>query len=451
MIRAAFALILTLLAVPAQAIEIQDVTSPGGIKAWLVEDHSIPFTAISLDFRGGASLDAPGKRGAINLMTATLEEGAGKMDSTAFAQEVEALGAKLSFDASDDALSIGFQSLTENRAESADLLRLALTQPRFDADAIERVRAQVQAIIRAEATEPQSIAAKEMAKQAWGDHPYGSSVNGTQQSLAALTQQDLVAAKNRVLARDRVLVGAAGDITAEELGLLLDEILGGLPETGTAPLPEQAELHLTPGVTVVDWDSPQTIVNFAGPGLPIDDPDYFAATVANHILGGGGFSSRMMDEIREKRGLTYGIGTGLATGIYGQTWAGGMASANEKVAEGVDLIRQEWARMAEGVTDKELADAKTYLTGEYALRFDGNGKIAGILAGMQLIDLPIDYVNTRNGMVEAVTKEDVQRVAERLLDEGDLRFVLVGRPEGIADDSAAAEAGEDAAPAAQTN
>ncbi|AUH66339.1 peptidase M16 [Paracoccus zhejiangensis] len=447
--RAAYALILTLLALPAQAIEIQNVTSPAGIKAWLVEDHSIPFTAISLDFRGGASLEAPGKRGAINLMTATLEEGAGPMDSTAFAQELEALGARLNFDVSDDELSINLSALTEHRDESAELLRLALTQPRFDADAVERVRAQVQAIIRSEATEPQSIAAKEMAHQAWGDHPYGSSVNGTQKSLAALTQQDLIAAKNRVLARDRVVVGAAGDITPEELGVLLDTILGGLPETGTAPLPEPASLQLTPGVTVVDWDSPQTIVTFSGPGLPIDDPDYFAATVANHIMGGGGFSSRMMDEIREKRGLTYGIGTGLATGIYGQTWAGGMASANEKVAEGVDLIRQEWGRMAEGVTDKELTDAKTYLTGEYALRFDGNGKIAGILAGMQLIGLPIDYVNTRNGMVEAVTKEDVQRVAERLLKSDDLRFVLVGRPVGVTDDAAAAEASAESAP--QTN
>lgn len=450
MIRATFALILTLLAVPAQAIEIHNVTSPGGITAWLVEDHSIPFTALSLDFKGGASLDAAGKRGAINLMTATLEEGAGSLDSTAFAQETEALGAQLSFDVSDDELSIGFQSLTENRDASAELLRLALSQPRFDADAVERVRAQVQAIIRSEATQPESIAAKEMARQAWGDHPYGSSVNGTAQSLTALTQQDLIAAKNRVLARDRVLVGAAGDITAEELGLLLDTLLGGLPETGTAPLPEAATLQLTPGVTVVDWDSPQTIVNFAGPGLQISDPDYFAATVANHIVGGGGFSSRMMDEIREKRGLTYGIGTGLATGIYGQTWAGGMASANAKVAEGVDLIRQEWAGMAEGVTDKELADAKTYLTGEYALRFDGNGKIASILSGMQLIGLPIDYVNTRNGMVEAVTKEDVQRVAKRLLKADELRFVLVGRPEGIVDDNAAA-AEKTAEPAQQTN
>ncbi|VDS07394.1 Peptidase M16 inactive domain protein [Paracoccus haematequi] len=432
MIRAAIALFVAVLAIPAHAIDIQEVTSPGGIKAWLVQDDSIPFVAVELDFKGGASLDAPDKRGAINLMTATLEEGAGSRDAVAFAQAVEGLGARFSFDVSDDALSVGMRALTENRDEAAALLAEALTRPRFDDAAVERVRAQVQSIIRSEATDPQSIAAKEMARQAWGEHPYATSINGTAESVAGLTRQDLVAAKNRVLARDRVVVGAAGDISPEELGLLLDTVLGGLPEQGTAPLPEPAQLQLTGGVTVIDWDSPQTVVSFAGPGLPIDDPDYFAAYVANHILGGGGFSSRLMEEIREKRGLTYGVGTALATGLYGQTWQGGMAGSNATTGQAVDLIRQEWDRLAEGVTDKELNDAKTYLTGEYPLRFDGNGKIATILAGMQLIGFPIDYVNTRNAKVEAVTAEDVKRVAGRLLDADGLRFVLVGRPEGIA-------------------
>ncbi|MFC0200877.1 M16 family metallopeptidase [Paracoccus rhizosphaerae] len=437
MIRAAAAAVFVLLALPAQAIEIQEVTSPGGIEAWLVEDESIPFVALDIQFRGGASLDAEGKRGAINLMTGLLEEGAAKRNATEYAQAVEDLGARLSFDAGDDTVSVGFQALSENRDEAADLLAQALTQPRFDDDAIERVRAQVQAIIRSEATDPNSIAAKEMAAQAWGDHPYATSVNGTLESVAKLGRQDLVAAKNRVLARDRVVVGAAGDISADELGILLDRILGGLPETGTAPLPEDAELQLTGGTTVIDWNSPQTVVAFAGPGLPIDDPDYFAAYVANHILGGGGFSSRLMEEIREKRGLTYGVGTGLATGLYGQTWQGGMSGSNATTAEAVDLIRQEWGRMAQGVTEQELTDAKTYLTGEYPLRFDGNGRIAGILSGMQLIGLPVDYIDERNAKVEAVTSEDVTRVAERLLDPEQLRFVLVGQPEGIEAETAA--------------
>lgn len=421
-----------LASLPARAIDIQQITSPGGIKAWLVEDHSIPFTALSIMFKGGASLDAPGKRGATSLMSALLEEGAGDMNSVQYAEAVEGLGAQARFDVSDDALVVSARALTENRDQAAELLRQALTAPRFDPEAVERVRSQLQSVIRSEATDPQAIASKELARLAWGDHPYASSINGTEETVAALTRDDLIDARNRVLARDRVVVAASGDITGPELGVLLDKVLGGLPETGSAPLPQEARLALKGGVTVIDWDSPQTVVTFAQPGLPMSDPDYFAAFVADHILGGGGFSSRLMDQIREKRGLTYGVGTGLANGLYGQTWQGGMASANDKVAEAVGLIRSEWDRFAAGgVTEKELTDAKTYLTGEYPLRFDGNGKIASILAGMQLIGLPADYVNTRNARVEAVTAADVQRVAKRLLHSDQIRFVLVGRPQGI--------------------
>lgn len=420
-----------LLALPARAIDIQQVISAKGIDAWLVEDHSIPFVALSILFRGGASMDPEGQRGAVTLMTATLEEGAGSRDATGFAQEAEALGAVFGFDAGDDAVTVTAKMLTENRDASADLLHDALTVPRFDAPDVDRVRAQVLSIIRSEATDPQSIASKALAAAIWGDHPYATSVNGTADSVAALTPDDLRAAKDRVLARDRLIVSAAGDVTAAELGALLDRILADLPAQASAPLPPPAPYLGKGGTTVIDWDSPQTVVSFAAPSIPMDDPDYFAAFVLNHILGGGGFSSRLMDEIREKRGLTYGVYTGLANQVLGESWQGGMASANEKVAEAVALIREVWDRTAQGVTEAELRDAKTYLTGEYPLRFDGNGKIASILSGMQLMGMPRDYVNSRNAKVEAVTLADVARVAGRLLDSGNLQFVLVGRPEGL--------------------
>ena len=419
----------SLIADPAAATEIPEVTSPSGIKAWLVEDHSIPFTALNLAFRGGASLDAPGKRGAINLMTHTLEEGAGEMDATAFAAATEDLGARITFDVSDDALVVSSQLLTENRDQAAALIGAALSDPLFAEDAVARVKGQVMSLVRSEENDPNAIARTALAKSIWGAHPYGSSINGTVDTLTPLGPQDMVEAKNRVIARDRVIVGAAGDITPEELGLLIDGILSGLPETGTVPLPDQASFSPDAATEVIDWDSPQTVVAFALPGPEMDDPDYFAAFVANRIFGGGGFSSRLMEEIREKRGLTYGVYTALVNGVYGPSWMGGMSSSNASVAEAVTLLRGELARMADGVSDKELADAKTYLTGEYPLRWDGNGKIAGILAGMQLIGLPIDYPEKRSAMIEAVTAEDVARVsAERLTDEH-LHLVLVGRPE----------------------
>ena len=422
----------SLIADPAAATEIQEVTSPSGIKAWLVEDHSIPFTALNLAFRGGASLDAPGKRGAINLMTHTLEEGAGEMDATAFAAATEDLGARITFDVSDDALAVSSQLLTENRDQAAALIGAALSDPLFAEDAVARVKGQVMSLVRSEENDPNAIARTALAKSIWGAHPYGSSINGTVDTLTPLGPQDMVEAKNRVIARDRVIVGAAGDITPEELGLLIDGILSGLPETGTVPLPDQASFSPDAATEVIDWDSPQTVVAFALPGPEMDDPDYFAAFVANRIFGGGGFSSRLMEEIREKRGLTYGVYTALVNGVYGPSWMGGMSSSNASVAEAVTLLRGELARMADGVSDKELADAKTYLTGEYPLRWDGNGKIAGILAGMQLIGLPIDYPEKRSAMIEAVTAEDVARVSAERLTDDHLHLVLVGRPEHFA-------------------
>lgn len=433
MIRAVFtAVAVVLLALPARAaVEIQEVTSPGGITAWLVEERTIPFAAIEIRFKGGGSLDAPGKRGATNLMMALLEEGAGDMDAQAFAAAREALAASYSFETFDDAVSISARFLTENRAEAVALLRKALVEPRFDEEAIERVRQQVLSNIRSDATDPNSIAALTFDALAFGDHPYGSSLDGTIDSVEALTRDDLVAAHDGVLALDRVYVGAVGDIGAEELAALLDELLGDLPAEG-APMPERADYLLSGGTTVVDFETPQSVALFGHQGIVRDDPDFFPAFVANQIFGGSGFQSRLTDEVREKRGLTYGIGSYLLPLDHAELILGQVASGNESMAQAIDLIRQEWARIAEeGVTEAELEAAKTYLTGAYPLRFDGNGPIARILVGMQIDGLPIDYIATRNDKVNAVTLEDIRRVAARIYRPEDLHFVVVGQPAGV--------------------
>lgn len=415
----------------AAAIEIQEVTSPGGIKAWLVEEHSIPFVAMDIQFQGGTSLDAEGKRGAVNLMTGLLEEGAGEMDARAFAEARETLAASYSFDSGDDSLSVSARFLTENRDEAVELLRQALVDPRFDADAIERVRAQVLSIIASDAKDPNDIASRTFDALAFGDHPYGSSSNGTADSVAALTREDLVAAHQAVMARDRIFIGVAGDITAEELGPLLDRLLGDLPAKG-APMPSRADYLLKPGVTVVPYDTPQSVAIFGHEGLDRHDPDFFAAYVMNHILGGGGFESRLMTEVREKRGLTYGIGSYLVPKDLGALYIGQVASSNARMAEAVEVIRQQWGALAaEGVSAEELTEAQTYLTGAYPLRFDGNGRIAGILSGMQMTGLPASYIDTRNDEINAVTLADVKRVAQRLMRPEELHFVVVGKPDGL--------------------
>lgn len=432
MIRLILALTLSLIAVQARAeIDIQEITSPGGIDAWLVQENSIPFVAIEIVFEGGASLDLPGKRGATNLMMALLEEGSGELDARGFQEAREALAASYGFNARDDSVSISAVFLTESRDEAVALLRAAMVNPRFDDDAIERVRAQVQSILRSDAQDPNRIASATFDAAAFGDHPYGSSIDGTAETVAALTQDDLFTAHGNALVQGRVYVGAAGDISADELGELIDDLIGELPVDGPA-FPDRVEFGLSGGTTIVPFDTPQSVALFGHAGIKRDADDFFAAFLLNEILGGNGVESRLMREVREERGLTYGIYTYLVPKDLSEMYLGQVASANGRIAEAIEVVRAEWELLAtEGVSAQELAQAKTYLTGAYPLRFDGNAEIAGILVGMQSVDLPTEYIANRNDLVNAVTLEDVNRVAGELLDPDGLHFVVVGLPEGL--------------------
>lgn len=412
--------------------EIKTIETPNGTAAWLVEDHNIPFVALELRFIGGASVEPMDKRGGAALMTGLLEEGAGDMTAQEFATAREGLAASFGYDIYDDALSVSAKMLTENRDAAVDLLRASLANPRFDDDAIERVRGQILSILASNDKNPREIASKRFYETAFPSHPYGSDYQGTQATVAALTRDDLIAIHRQLLVRDRVFVSAVGDITADELGALIDRLLADLPRASDLPLPGQVDDALSGTIDVIDFPIPQSVVLFGHAGIAQSDPDFFAAYLLNHILGGGGFESRLMTEVREKRGLTYGIGTSLVSRDYNAMVMGQVSSSNDTVAQAIEVIRDEWRKMAEhGVTADELAAAKKYLTGAYPLRFDGNAPIANILVGMQRMGLSPDYIKTRNDRMNAVTLDDVNRVAKTLLRPEALHFVVVGQPTGL--------------------
>jgi len=412
-------------------VDIQHVVSPGGIEAWLVQDNSIPFMAIEFWFDGGGSLDRPGARGATNLMMALLEEGSGNLDSQEFAAAQEGFAASFGFDTYRDEVVISAQVLTQNRDEALALLRDAMVSPTFEQSALERVRQQVISGIEFELTDPDTISGQTFNALAYGDHPYASSYDGTVESVGALTRDDILAAHRSALVRDRVSVGVAGDITPDELGPLLDEMLGDLPESDL-PLPAMAEFQAPGGIEVVEFPVPQSSVLFGNEGVTRTDPDFFPYFVMNQILGAGGYRSRLNQEVREERGLTYGISTWTGLSDYIAMHQGAFSSSNDLVAEAIDVVLAEWEDLADnGVTAEELEAAQRYMTGAYPLRFSGNSSIAGTLAAMQADDMPIDYINTRNERVMAVTLEDIQRVARRVIDTETLQFVVVGQPDGL--------------------
>ncbi len=416
----------------AGATRIQKVVSPGGITAWLVEQHSVPMIAVRVGFKGGTAQDPAGKSGLVNLLSGTMDEGAGDLDSASFQRRLEELTMSLSFSAGRDEYYARMKTLTANRDEAFHLLQIALAKPRFDEEAVTRIRRQVITGLKREETDPDTLAYRAWFKSAFGDHPYGRPKKGTIKEVRTITPQDLKDFAAKIIARDVMRITVVGDIDAKTLGALLDKTFSDLPETsGLGEIPE-AKVPAKPDLQVIEMDIPQSVIVFGMGGMKRHDKDFIPAFVMNYILGGGGFSSRLTEEVREKRGLTYSVYSFLLPLAHAGAIMGSASTKNSSVAEAIDLIRKEIARMAEsGVTAEELSSAKTYLTGSYPLRFDSSSKIAGQLISIQMEELGIDYIDTRNARIKAVTAEDIARVAKRLLKEENMRVVVVGTPDGL--------------------
>ncbi len=410
-------------------MKIQEVTSPGGIKAWLVESHANPLIAIRFAFLGGASQDAPGKDGQAYFVTAMMDEGAGDLDAGAFQEREQGLAMRMDFDAGRDVMLGSIQTLTENKDEVFDLARLAMAQPRFDEDALERVRAQILAGLKFDENDPETVASIAWDRIAFADHPYGRPVKGTRDSITAMTSDDLHDYVRRVYARDKLAISVVGDIDADELGKALDKLFGDLPEQSELVTVAEANPPLGPSREVIVMDVPQSVAQFGLRGISRHDDDFIAAYVLNYIIGGGGFSSRLMEEVREKRGLAYSVYSNLYPYMHGAVFVGNVATKNEAVGQSLAVIETELSRLAEqGPSVEELDSARAYLTGAYALRFESSSSIASQLLWIQIEDLGIDYVTKRNALIEAVTMDDVKRVAKHLLSADQLITTIVGKP-----------------------
>lgn len=409
------------------AAKVQRLVSPGGIEAWFVQDATVPLVAMEYAFAGGSSQDPADKPGTGSFTANMLDEGAADLDSKAFHERIERRAIEMSFSVTRDHLRGSMRMLKENSEEAFDLLRLALTSARFDSEPLERVRAQMVSSARRETTNPVSIAGRKFWEQAYGNHPYARAPNGTLESLPIIQSADLKDYAKRVIARDTLKVAVVGDITPEALGKLLDSTFGALPaKADLVPVP-LVEAAKPPKHTSAIVDVPQTSVNFGGPSIMRNDPDFMAAYIVNHILGGGTLSTRLYKEVREKRGLVYSVSQSLIWMKKSSLFAGSTATRADKAKETLDTIASEIARMGnEGPTQKELDEAKSYLKGSQMLALDTSSKFATALLQYQIDDLGIDYIEKRNAVVDAVTLEDTRRVAKRIWGQG-LLSVSVGR------------------------
>jgi zinc protease len=420
-------------ALPARAVDIQRVVSPGGIEAWLVRDPTLPLIALEFRFRGGSASEPADRRGVGSLAVDLLREGAGDLDASAFARALDAESISIAFGIGSDSITGGLRVLNESRARGVELLRLALTQPRFDPPAVERVRTRQLTAYARESEEPRALARRAFMAAAFPDHPYGRDLESVVAGTRAATVEEMRGFLAARMARDNVMVGVVGDIAAAELAPLLDTLFGGLPAraqpVGVAEQPPRIAAERT---IVIRRPLPQSIQFFGGPGLKRDDPDWFAALLVNYALGGGGFNSRLMTEVREKRGLTYGVSTGLSPFDNSALILGASSTENGRVAQAIDIIRAEWRRMGEeGPTAEELENAKAYTTGSFPLGLDSSASVARLLVAMQYDRLPIDYLAKRDELIRSVTLDDARRVARRLFAAPGFLTVIVGEPQGI--------------------
>ncbi len=434
-------LLVILLSFPASAyaqeddrfLDIQEVTSPGGITAWFVEDESVPVIAMEFAFKGaGAALDPPDKQGLVRMLSNTMDEGAGELNSQAFQGALRENSISLHFNSSRDAFYGSIKTLKENKDKAFDLMKLALTQPRFDPQPVERMRQANLARIRASLADPEWLAARLLNDIAFAGHPYAQNSGGTLSSLLNITPEDLHAFAATQLTKDRLLVAVTGDISAEELAPVLDQVFGELPETSPPVDESRAEIKGQGEVVLYPHNIPQTIIRVVQPGIARKHPDYHAAQVMNFILGSSGFGSRLMEEVREKRGLSYGIYTSLYNLDHANALMLSTSTENANAAKVLDIIEEEWRKMQENpVSEEELETAKSYLIGSMPLMLSSTDAIANLMLSLRLDNLPIDYLDQREEKLLTITREDVQQIAKKLLVTDGLTVVMIGQPQGL--------------------
>lgn len=414
-------------------LDIQEITSPGGISAWLVEDHSVPVIAVSFAFEGaGSTLDPADKQGLVQLASNTMDEGAGQYDSQSFQKILTDNSIALSYSAGRDAYYGSLKTLSRQRDLAFDLLRLSLTEPRFDEEPLQRMKDANMARLRSSLSNPDWMAARLMNDTIYAGHPYAQNSGGTLTSLQNITAGDLKNYRQDYLTRDRLKIAVTGDITAEELAVLLDRSFAALPTSGKENV--VADMALTnPGITrLYKRDQPQTIIQIAQPGITRQDPDWHAAQIMNFILGSSGFGSRLMEEIREKRGLTYGIYTGFHQLDHAPSLNITTSTGNDKVQEVLELIRQEWIKMHDTeISQQELEDAKAYLIGSMPLALSSTSQISSLMLSMMLDNLPGTYLDDVGDRIAEIDINDVSRIARRLLNPALFTIILVGDPADI--------------------
>lgn len=427
------------------AIPLQHWTQPSGAQVYLVESPAIPMVDVQIDFDAGARRDPPAQAGLASVTAGMAGKGiaascapAGAdgsppacdpaLDENALGEAWTDLGASFGASATRDRMSFSLRSLTypDLLPRAAALAARQLAAPAFDAAVWQRERERLGAALRESYTRPGPVAARAFETAVYSGHPYG--LDMTEQTLAAISVDDMRRVYGQILPC-RAKASVVGAVTREQADALVRQLLSRLPQGGCTPLPPVAQVPAlqAPVERRIPFASTQAQVLIGQPGIRRDDPDYFALTVGNHILGAGGFVSRLTHEVREKRGLSYGVSSYFTPGLHAGAFTIGLQTRADQADAAIAVVRETLQRfVADGPTEEELRAAKDNLVGGFALRLDSNRKLLGNVANIAWNGLPLDYLDTWTAQVEAVTVEQIRAAFARTLQPGRMVTVLVG-------------------------
>ena len=411
------------------APQIQQWQTTNGARVFFVPAPEIPMVDAQVVFDAGSARDLA-KPGVAVLTNGMLNEGAGDKNADAIAEQFATLGAHQGNSAERDMASFSLRSLTEpsKLQPAADLLALILKQPTFPQDAFARVQSNALVGLQAQKQSPDEITSEAFFKAVYGTHPYASDPSGNEVSVKAMTVDDLKAFYKQYYVARNAVVAIVGAIDRSGAEKLANTLVGGLPEgMAAAKLPEVTSLT---EATVVKLSHPstQTHVMLGQPGIRRADPDYFALYLGNHILGGNGLVSRISDEIREKRGLSYSAYSYFMPMRDRGPYVLGLQTRTDKTDEAIKVLKDTLEKFVkDGPTAKELEASKKNITGGFALRVDSNKKIADYLSLIGFYNLPLDYLDTFIARMNAVTLEQVKEAFKRRVDPSKLVTVVVGK------------------------
>jgi zinc protease len=417
------------------ALPIQHWTQPSGVAVYLVESPAVPMVDVQIDFDAGSRRDPADKAGLASVMAGMLSKGVrGKspetaLDENALGEAWADLGASFGASADNDRLSLRLRSLVypDLLSRAAALAARQLAEPSFPANVWQRERQRLAASIREANTRPATVAGRAFAQAVYGSHPYGYEM--TEATLARISVADMQALHTRLLRPCRAKVSVVGAVTRAQADALVQQLFSRLPASACPTLPAVAEVMPLSAAAErrIAFDSAQAHVFIGQPGFKRDDPDFFALTVGNYILGGGGFVSRLTNEVREKRGLSYSVYSYFAPGLHAGAFTLGLQTRPDQAAQAVQVARDVVKQfVADGPSEAELKAARDNLIGGFALRIDSNRKLLENVANIAWNGLPLDYLDTWTAQVERVTLADIRAALARKLQPQRMVTVVVG-------------------------